>query len=101
MKRSFFISAECSVERVTQSPSRQEQTTGGGFIRGELLALSNQQLLLCLIIDNLTGEVRGVPFVDSRYVYSTTHKLLDEQLVVHGTHRCPSVITNGLIKNVN
>ena len=50
------------------------------------LRFSYHQFIMFLIISDSMSEVRCFSFVDSRYVYSTTHKLMDEHLVVHSTH---------------
>ena len=80
---------------------RQEKALLFGEQPQGLVPFSNHQLIMLLVISDSMSEVRGIAFVDSRYVYSTPHKLMDEHLVVHSTHRCPSAIIHGLIKKFN
>ena len=66
---------------------------GGAF---DLIGISvdGGQLVVGNIVPNGTDEVDGLAIIDGRDINAATQELVDECLVVIGTHICPAGVVN-------
>ena len=70
---------------------------GGVFIISGISAYSVQPIFGYIVLDR-KGEVDGLSIIDGRDIDTSTQELVDECLVVIGTHTSPTGIADLMIE---
>lgn len=79
-------------QRTTKgSPVKSRRQVDTEFIWG---LVDNNQLVVTKVVIDMSRETDGVTITDSGHIDTSTLKLVDECLVMIGTHTCPAGITN-------
>lgn len=92
MGYSYSLLGLKDAQRTTKgSPVKSRRQVDTEFIWG---LVDNNQLVVTKVVLDMPRETDGVTITDSGHIDTSTLKLVDECLVMIGTHTCPAGIAN-------